>query len=81
MLQMVQHVLYLTKRRCSSIYKGVHWYKKGNKWCASICFNKKRLHIGLYDTEEEGAFAYNKKAIELFGEYAHLNVIKKLNNC
>ena len=31
--------------------------------------------LGMYTDEQEGALAYNKKAIELFGEYAKLNEV------
>ena len=33
----------------------------------------KGSHLGYYTKEEDAARAYNKAAIELFGEYAHLN--------
>jgi hypothetical protein len=36
-------------------------------------------HIGSYKTEIEAAKAYNKKAIELFGEYAKINKIEGPN--
>ena len=32
-----------------------------NKWQTSISINKKRVHIGTYNTEKEAAIAYNKK--------------------
>jgi hypothetical protein len=57
----------------SSRYKGVCWHKECRKWMASICYNDDRIHIGLYDYEEDAAIAYDDKAIELFGEFACLN--------
>jgi len=33
------------------------------------------IYIGRFETPEEAARAYNKKAIELYGEYAKLNVV------
>ena len=53
--------------------KGVQPHRR--KWQARIQKNKKRIYIGLYDTKEEAGLAYNKKAIELFGEFANLNKI------
>lgn len=32
----------------SSGYSGVHWAKKGKKWCAYIDINKKRTNLGRY---------------------------------
>lgn len=59
----------------SSQYKGVSWYKNGGKWRAYIKLNKKLIALGYYSKEEDAALAYNKKAIELFGEYAKLNIV------
>ena len=57
----------------SSIYKGVSWSSKKNKWLAQIKKNRKNHNLGLYETEAEAAIVYNQKAIELFGEFALLN--------
>ena len=57
----------------SSKYKGVTWRPNRNKWYAQIKHNYKGIHLGSYDTEEEAARAYDKKAKEFFGEYAELN--------
>lgn len=58
-------------------YKGVSIHKKSiNKpYCAQITFNKKKIYIGCYETPEEAAEAYNKKALELYGD----EVMNKLN--
>jgi hypothetical protein len=58
---------------CLSQYKGVYLDKRYNKWRASIMFNKKRYHLGHYSNEKDAALAYNRKALEFFGEYALLN--------
>jgi hypothetical protein len=60
----------------SSQYKGVYWSKQKNKWHASIRLDGKVKHLGFYDEEQDAAQAYNAKALELFGEYAHVNVIE-----
>lgn len=65
------------KTRGSSKYKGVHWNKQYKKWTTGIKINKKVQYLGSFDNEEDAAEAYNKKAIELFGDRARLNVINR----
>jgi hypothetical protein len=57
----------------TSKYKGVSFPKTRNKWQVQIQLNKKKMHVGYYTDEIEAAKAYDKKAAELFGEYAVLN--------
>lgn len=52
-------------------FKGVS--KKDGKWQARVCFNFKRHYLGLFNTAEEAAKAYDAKAKELHGEFARLN--------
>jgi len=59
----------------SSKYKGVHWYKRGKKWKATISINGKSKSLGSFLCEKEAANSYNKAAIEYFGEFARLNDI------
>jgi hypothetical protein len=63
------------KSRSASGFNGVS--KDGNKYRAVIAVDRKHIHIGMYDTPEEAALAYNKKSIELFGENAKINVVKR----
>lgn len=65
-----------TKRKSSSKYVGVHFNKRRNKWIAGIRCDGKTVYIGQFDNEKEAAFAYNQKAIELYGENAKLNIIE-----
>jgi hypothetical protein len=58
-------------------YKGVSWHSVRNKWRARLHFKGSEIHIGLFDSKEEAALAYNKKAMEMYGEYARLNVINE----
>ncbi len=56
----------------TSGYKGV--VKSGNKWEAQIHLYKQRsVYIGVFDNPIDAARAYDKKAIELFGEFANTN--------
>jgi hypothetical protein len=57
----------------SSRYKGVHKLKSYKKFRARIVHNKKAIHLGYFKDEIEAAKAYDKKARELFGEFAYLN--------
>ena len=52
-------------------YKGI--YQKANRYVARIKHNYKSIYIGIFETAEEAARAYDKKAVELRGEFARLN--------
>lgn len=61
------------RENTSSVYKGVTFDKRANKWKAQIGINGKLIYLGLFDAEVDAAKAYNAKAIELFCEFANLN--------
>ena len=54
----------------ASKYKGVSWNRKADKWYASITIDRKRKHLGSFETEEAAAAAYRMAAVAAFGEYA-----------
>jgi hypothetical protein len=56
----------------SSKYKCVFPNGKDG-WMSYIMVNRKRIYLGTYGTPEEAALAYNKAAINYFGEFACLN--------
>jgi hypothetical protein len=58
-----------------SKYLGVGWHKKAGKWKAAISVHNKTLHLGLHETEESAAIAYNKAASVYHGVFARLNQI------
>ena len=64
------------KRKTSSKtgYTGV--YKENNRYRAVISIDRKSVHIGMFDTAEEAALAYNKKSKEIYGDSGKQNVIK-----
>ena len=55
----------------NSNYVGV--YKKENGWQVLISYHGKLLNVGLYQNLYRAVTAYNKKAEELFGDFARLN--------
>lgn len=59
------------QRNNTSGYKGLN--KKGDKWAAQIGFDGKNIYLGIYDTKEEAAKAYDDAAKMYHGEYACLN--------
>lgn len=54
-------------------YKGVR--KQRHRYSARIGHNGVEKHLGFFATAEEAALAYNRAAIEVFGEYAALNCV------
>jgi len=64
--------------KTSSTYKGTHYNNAGRgskPWVATITLSGEYKYLGCYRTQEEAALAYNKAAIEHFGQYANLNII------
>lgn len=55
----------------TSGYKGV--ISSGSKWVARIRVSGERLYLGSFNSAEEAAAAYDKAAVEAFGEFACLN--------
>lgn len=63
------------QKNTTSVYKGVCFFKKTNKWMAYIKVDNKTMHLGYFIIESEAAEAYNQKAAELFKDFAKLNII------
>lgn len=67
-----------TTSKTTSRFKGVSWklFRSGRgKWVALIGGGKRhiKIRIGTFDDEIEAAKAYDKAAIDHFGEFARIN--------
>lgn len=60
-------------------YKGIRKTPSG-RWSASIKFNYVGRYLGIFDTAEEAAMAYDRAAVRLFGEFAYLNFPDRLSS-
>lgn len=59
----------------TSIYRGVCWDAKRVKWKAYIEFDGVLHNLGRFEEETQAAQAYNLRALNVFGEFAHLNKV------
>jgi len=60
-------------KKGTSIYRGVGFIKKSNKWQAIIYCNGIRKYLGLFKNQEDAARAYDNAAKLYHGEFAMLN--------
>jgi len=60
-------------KETASKYKGLSLDKRDMKWQVKVFYNGKYVTVGRFFDEEEAARAYDAKARELFGEFAHCN--------
>ena len=64
----------MRKTSSNTGYTGV--YREHRRFRAVISINGKAKHIGMFDTAEEAAAAYNKVSKEHFGEEGKINKVK-----
>jgi len=66
------------RENTTSRFKGISFCKRDNKWRAQCKLNGKVKHIGYYNTEIEGAEAYNNFVRENnLDDFAVLNVLQR----
>jgi len=61
----------------SSQYKGVHYRSGRDHFEAELYYEGERYWLGVFDSEREAALAYDRKALEIHGEFARLNILKQ----
>ncbi len=64
-----------SKKNGTSKYLGVCAIKRESIWQAHVRKDKKIYYLGRFLNEADAAIAYNKKATELHGEFARLNIL------
>ena len=64
-------------KNSSSQYLGVFWDKETQKWRVRLKHNGKFYNLGRFTCEHQAALVYNKKAKELRGKFANLNVVSQ----
>lgn len=57
----------------TSGYRGVTYSKRRQKWIAQIIHMGRRREIGVFETAEAAARAYDKALVELHGAFARSN--------
>jgi hypothetical protein len=76
----VTYYLSLAKRPLAknktSKYKGVHYLKPRDLYCARLNFKGRRYYLGTFKTEKEAAIAWNTAALDIIGSHVPLNVIE-----
>lgn len=71
-----QNSINTVKRKTNtSGFKGVSFYKTFQKYRATIHKDGIKYSLGYFNSPIDAAKAYNEKCIELFGEFAELNII------
>jgi hypothetical protein len=70
------HNMKIERKNNTTGFKGVSYYPANNSinpYSAHIGYRGKLIHLGYYTTVQQAARAYDRKAKELFGEFAALN--------
>lgn len=61
------------ERNCTSQFKGAYYESDRGRFHSQIGIQGKTYNLGRYADERLAGKAYDRKALELFGEFAHIN--------
>lgn len=61
-------------RHRQSPYRGVYPHKPSGRWIAQVSERGRPRHLGIFDTPEEAAAAYDVAATVRWGDYARTNL-------
>jgi hypothetical protein len=61
----------------SSRHKGVSLHKRSGKWRAYVHHAGRTKYLGTFELEDDAALAYNRAALDVWGEFARLNEVKE----
>lgn len=61
----------------TSGYKGVTLHTINGNWISRIMVEGKTIHLGVFDNPHDAARMYNFWALDIFGEFAKLNVVEE----
>lgn len=64
-----------TRNKCTTGFKGVHFYKRTGKYVAHIGINNKSIYLGYFQSAIDAAKAYDSAARQHHGEFAKLNFV------
>jgi hypothetical protein len=73
----IEQLRNMNKKPSSSQYRGVGFHTQRGKWRARIKTRGTETHLGLFDTEEAAAKAYDEAAIKHHGKFAKFNFPQK----
>ncbi len=60
------------RRHNTSSFKGVGWSKRHKKWRARVVVNGREISLGYFAEIEQAKAAYERAALEHFGEFARV---------
>jgi hypothetical protein len=60
-------------KQAHTIFKGVHFFKQIGRFAVRVRVNGAKKHVGYFDDPVDAARAYDRAAIQSYGEFARTN--------